>query len=507
MKLTKEMNKKLLNFGLILSVFFLYSTYVSSADSSLEADKELRAGILLLGTGDSNEALAKFLKVQELDPLNADAHYYLGRAYSQLGEFGKAISSYEKALQLNPEFKDVHFQLGVAYYRLKQYRNAVEELKEAEKYSPKDAMVYYYQGANYYGMKKYYKSVAPFRKVRELDSSLTVLSYYWEGVSLFQQGVYKKAEDSLQEAKRISTDPKLEKSINELLEAIKKQTKTIGFNATMGIEYDDNVTLQPVSEDVAASSGKEDSRAVIDAKFTGRKFSPWGEFGGSYSVYQSLHQDLSEYNVQDHTASIYFSADSRPLQPFIQYSYDYCLVDNDKFMEKHTLFSAMNIAWFSPHTTQSYSQYEKFNYFDSPGDADQNRTGYANTLGLNQFFSIMNDKGYIKVGGAYKGNNADGSDWDYYSWKAVLGLSVPLPISNTTLQAGGEYATDNFLNEDSIFNEKRKDTNLDAWLKLIYKINENWDASLSYKHITNNSNIDFYEYRRNVTSLFVNYNF
>lgn len=493
--------------GLILSISCLYSTYVFSSESSLEADKELRAGVLFLGEGNYEEALGKFLKAQELDPLNANAHYYLGMVYSQTEEFWKAASSYRKALELNPELKEVHFELGMVYYQLKQYKDALVELEEAEKYAPEDAMVYYYQGLTYYELKKYYKSISPFKKVRELDPELSALSYFWEGMSLFQQGLYKKAEYSFREVKSISQDSQLEKSAEEFLQAIKEYTKEVGFNSSIGVEYDDNVTLQPIDENAADISGKEDWRTVVNAELARRIFSKWGEFGLSYSFYQSLQADLTDYNVQDHTASIYFSSDMRPFQPFIQYSYDYCLVDNEKYMEKHTLLRSMDITWLSSNVTQAYDQYEKTNYSDSPEDKDQNRTGYANTLGLNQYFYIMQDKGYIKVSAAYKDNRTEGSDWDYSSWKAALGLSVPLPLANTTLKVGSEYEDSNFFNEDSSFDEKRKDENFSNWLEVVYKINEEWNLSLSYKHINNDSNIDFYNYTKNITSLFVNYSF
>ncbi len=467
----------------------------------------MKAGVLSLKVGDYDDALEKFLKVLDLDPLNADAYYYLGMTYSQMEEFYKAISYYQKALRLNPELTKTHFQFGLAYYQLKQYANALESLSQAEKYSPEDAMVYYYQGMSYYGMKKYYKSVAPFRKTRELDSALTVSSYYWEGVSLFQQGLYGKAQFSLQEAKRLSSDSQLGKSADEFLRAIEKRTKPLSLKASLGVEYDDNVTLQSVDEDVSGVSDKEDERAVVNLKLAHRTFVEPGEFGLSYAFYQSLHQDLTEYNVQGHTGTLYFASDLRPFQPSIQYNYDYYFVDGDEYLAKHTLVPSLNISVASPNITQVYFQYENMNYLISVDEDEYDRSGSANSIGLSQYFSIVDGKGYIKIGAEYKDNNAEGDDWDYSGSKVRLTVYSPTPIQKMNVEIGGEQSYSNFDNEDSFYGDTRKDTSLSGWLEFIYNLNDNWSVALNYKHVNNNSNIDFYEYNRNITSLFLSCSF
>lgn len=500
------MKRLFLSFVLIFPVLCLLFTGVLSADFS-EVDKQLKEGILSVQVGDFDEAVEKFLRVVGMDPLNANAYYYLAAAYSQMEEFYRAVPYYQKALELNPELTKTHFQLGVAYYQMKEYANALDSLSRAEEYSPQDAMVYYYQGVVYYDMGRYYKSVMPFRKVRELDPALTVLSYYWEGVSLFQQGLYIEAEGPLMEVSRLSAGSQLGRSADELLEAIEKRTKPLNLKASLGVEYDDNVTLRPVDEDASDISEEEDVRAVVNLKLTGRTFSDPGEFGASYNFYQSMHQDLTEYNLQGHTAALYFASDLRPFQPSVQYSYNYYLVDNDEYLEKHTLTPSLNIFTASPHITQVYLQYEKLNYLISFDEDEYDRDADACALGANQYFSIMDDKGYVRIGAEYKDSNAEGDDWDCSASRINLSVYLPTSLPEVNVEVGAEQSYSNFDNEDSFFGETRKDINTSGWIEFIYKLNDNWSMGLNYKHINNNSNIDFYEYRRNITSLFAAYNF
>lgn len=48
----------------------------------------------------------------EKDPENANLHYYLGIAYSEMGDIEKAEASYRKALAINPDYLDANINLG-----------------------------------------------------------------------------------------------------------------------------------------------------------------------------------------------------------------------------------------------------------------------------------------------------------------------------------------------------------------------------------------------------------
>jgi hypothetical protein len=157
--------------------------------------------------------------------------------------------------------------------------------------------------------------------------------------------------------------------------------------------------------------------------------------------------------------------------------------------------------------TQVYYKYEKFNYLVSFDEDEYNRDSYANSFGANQYFSIIEGRGYIRIGAEYKDNNAKGDDWDYYSSKYNLTVYSPTPVEKMSVELGGELEYSRFDNDNSFFDDRRKDTTASEWIELMYKLNDNWSAGLNYKHINNNSNIDFYEYKRNITSLFLSCEF
>ena len=501
--------------GLVISIFLscVLSLHAESAPSLPSGEEQtiFNQGMVLFGGEEYEEALENFLQVTKEQPQNANAYYYLGEVYTELGEYGNAVPAYEEALRLNPEFKDLHYKLGVGYYQLGEYQKAVEELEIARTYSPEEPMVYYYAGISYYKLKRYYKVAPLLEKAGELDPGLTIFCHYWTGVSLYSQGLYLKAESQFRKVTDLNPYSSEGKSAAEFLKVIEKQTRAFTFDASWSMEYDDNVSLQPDDEGIETGvEGNEDWRMAISAKPRLRYFSRYGEVGGYYSFYQSYHQEpkLFDYNLKGHAGSIYFSSDRRPLQPYVQYKYNYYLLKEDKYMESQDLLASLNITLIGGYTTQIYNQYEWENYLSSADREEHERDGQNNLFGINQYFPIMKDEGYVRVGGAYKENKAEGSDWDYSSRSGSLFLYVPLPIKRTSFEMGVNYEDRDFGHTDSYFDRKREDEKTSASLGLSHNIiGKSWQIALTYTHMENESNIDFYTYSRNIYSLSTSYRY
>jgi Flp pilus assembly protein TadD len=88
-------------------------------------------GSVLMQQGKTDEALAQWRHVLELDPLDAGVHNNLGVALSMKGQSQEAIRHYREALRLNPEFADAHNNLGVALERGDRLDEAIAEYREA----------------------------------------------------------------------------------------------------------------------------------------------------------------------------------------------------------------------------------------------------------------------------------------------------------------------------------------------------------------------------------------
>jgi len=70
----------------------------------------------------------------------ADAHTYLGWAYSFLGRLNEAIAQCEIAIQLDPEFGNPYNDIGVYLMQQQRFDDAVpwlERAKSAKRYEPR----------------------------------------------------------------------------------------------------------------------------------------------------------------------------------------------------------------------------------------------------------------------------------------------------------------------------------------------------------------------------------
>ena len=82
------------------------------------------------------QAEALLQKAADIDPENAEAHFYLGKLYTSKKDYPKAIGAYDKAIGLDPYFADSFFNLGFLYYATKAYARAEQMFARAVELQP-----------------------------------------------------------------------------------------------------------------------------------------------------------------------------------------------------------------------------------------------------------------------------------------------------------------------------------------------------------------------------------
>jgi tetratricopeptide (TPR) repeat protein len=86
-----------------------------------------------------NEAIRLYKESIALYP-TADAHTYLGWAYSFLGRLNEAIAQCETAIQIDPEFGNPYNDIGVYLMQQQRVDDAIpwlERAKSAKRYEPR----------------------------------------------------------------------------------------------------------------------------------------------------------------------------------------------------------------------------------------------------------------------------------------------------------------------------------------------------------------------------------
>ncbi len=84
---------------IILLILILYSPFLISSDKKVDAEKNLKFGVMASQKGLWKEAIYRWKRAIELDPTNWKAYNNLAVAYEREGMFNEAFNLYQIALQ------------------------------------------------------------------------------------------------------------------------------------------------------------------------------------------------------------------------------------------------------------------------------------------------------------------------------------------------------------------------------------------------------------------------
>ncbi|OGC04234.1 hypothetical protein A2276_06500 [candidate division WOR-1 bacterium RIFOXYA12_FULL_43_27] len=111
--------------------------------------------------GDYDRAIVYYSEVVILDPNDADAYYWLAKAYQQVGEEQEVIKALKTALAIDPQHSGANwmagrvakddFSKGIALLRMKKYQEAAEAIENASSLRP-GSISYWMQLGKIYGL-------------------------------------------------------------------------------------------------------------------------------------------------------------------------------------------------------------------------------------------------------------------------------------------------------------------------------------------------------------------
>jgi tetratricopeptide (TPR) repeat protein len=165
------------------------------------------------------EVLDKMLAEKADD---SNALYLKGICLINKQRHPEAVVTLSKVVQLSPSFAGAHFQLGVALQRSGEMEKALVSYQKGLKLEPKNLMGVYNSGIILYGLNKSHDAVAYFEDALLLkpgDPDILEMA----GLCYLKLEKYDKALEYLEKAKEAAKDPEKIKSLEELVNDLKKQ--------------------------------------------------------------------------------------------------------------------------------------------------------------------------------------------------------------------------------------------------------------------------------------------
>jgi tetratricopeptide (TPR) repeat protein len=161
-------------------------------------DAYLLRGILVAVNGNLEAAAGYLRKALELNPENAESHYYLATVLLGQGRLQEAREEYRACLRYDPEPD-----------KAEDARRTIAQINESigleQTLSSKDANVYLFRGADYFRKGLYDQAVSDFTRAIEINPEHAE-AYSNRGVAYVKKGDYDRAISDYNKALEIDPD-------------------------------------------------------------------------------------------------------------------------------------------------------------------------------------------------------------------------------------------------------------------------------------------------------------
>jgi hypothetical protein len=332
------------------------------------------------------------------------------------------------------------------------------------------------------------------------------LGIYYYGASRLAQ-----ARDYFESTARLAPGTEFATRADEYLSLIEGAVtaRPWSLNLSLGGQYDSNVVLDsgtgPLPEGV---SRKSDWRAVAYLKgryniFTNDKI----ESSAGYTLYQSVHASLSDFNISQHildlTAAYRITPDLR-IRGI--YSFEYVLVGGNGYDLAHTLAPALILDEGRGFSSTLEYRYRKNHYMNAGLFTDNSdRSGHDNLIEITQIIPLHR---LVRARASYSYDVDSTSEdfWHYSGNRVTAGLAFALPWK-LLMNVDGEYYNTKYEGVSPMYGTRRKDEMYSASLSVTRPFCERYSVTAGQAYVRNKSNIDVFDYKRSITSLFLSVRF
>ncbi len=389
-----------------------------------------------------------------------------------------------------------------------EHQKALDILTRALAISPNDPEANYYAGIAASRLGKYDRAEQCFLKTLEIDNN--AVSAYRELVGIYSlTGQCIQAESVYNRFINLSKDQALKKDAMNLLRQCTEQPgeKPYSLRLLLGAQDDTNVLLEPSNPPTPADR-RSDDRLVAQIEGDLRLLQqPLYQVKLGYILYQSLHRDLTDYNVnfQRIAPEIILDISDRFI-PSLGYAFEYAYFGSDDYGRNHIGFGKIRIPEGSQHSTDLLYEYRDKTYWDTDIFVNNSiRRGHRNSIGIRQ-----NHRRGQNSCNLYYFQDWDRAEADYWSFNGFrIGGEGIYNYKRCYITLGGEFQQRRFRDDFPVFGHHRLDRNQQYSVGLTYQLTQQIGLSATNTYMINESNLDVtsnpdgFDYKRNIFGIFL----
>ncbi|MBI4844425.1 MAG: tetratricopeptide repeat protein [Nitrospirae bacterium] len=386
------------------------------------------------------------------------------------------------------------------------FKDALILFQNALAASPGNTEALYYSAMAYSRLGEFDKAEGAFRGILDKDKDF-VDAYLELGRIYYITGKCDDAESALKKYVSRADDAGLSKYASDMMQACRAEEDEGGMkrdyylNISLGSQYDDNVIVEP-SNPATPSDRKSDQRALVYLT-AGKSLFERGvvSMKGDYSFYLSQHLHMSGLNVNSQSLgpTIEFGF-SEALRPSLGYSLVYTSVGGDLYSLSHEYSAKVRVIVDEKSFTDILYEYTALKYWDSSlFQTASIRDGYKQSAGISQNYT-----GNFKAG-LYLYFDTEDTNADYWSYEGFrLGGEISSEILPSLYgKLSAEYSEKEYGSLLPDAAEIRVDEAQKYSASLTYVINKTLSLQLTESYTVNDSNLELYNYRRNIMGLFL----
>lgn len=456
------------------------------------------------------EALALFDRAVEADASDPYARFYRGVTRGRLGDREGGIADLRAALQQRPDLDEAALELGVLLVENGDFEDALPWLAQAQRVESLDGQASLFLGLAQLRLGRENDALNSFKRAGERDPQLQVSSLYYQGVASYQLGRWSDAEEHFRAVASQDPSSQMGSEAAQFLDLLRvRRREKYELFGIVGFEYDSNVALAPSSgtlQNELAISGQADGRVTLS---TGGTYVPWHRddllLSVGYEFYQSLHFNLTDFNLQDHRPSVQLIGRGDHFRWGLLGHYDYYRLANDNFLQEGTAAPWFTIIDGTLGRTELYYRGRRRDFLDS---SYRIRDSFNHALGVREVIELGSPERWIAVGYQYDVEDPVHSDvasqaFGYGGNEANVGVGCPLPFG-VSGEATYAFRREDYSGASASLNAagvRRRDDEHMITVVFSKDIGEWWRVTAGYFGFINDSNQSVFQYDRNIGSI------
>ncbi len=500
---TARASQLLRAFAAVTLAALLVAPIDAPASEDGRAERLYSKALGLLHAGDEAAAMALFHQAVETDPDDPLARYYRGVALGRAERFAEAVSDLSQTAATRPSLPRVRLELGFALMKSGRHDEAAPHLGAACENAETAAEACLLAGVNEVRRGRSAEATRLLSQAVTADPAIAVPARYYQGLAAYRSGDLPAAADNFDYVVKNAPGTDMAREAESFLARIDERLiPSYTLHAGLAFEYDDNVALAPsdgeLAEDVFGITDESDGRAVLRlggayAVHTSEK----AHVSVSYDFLQSLHFELSEFDIQTHTAGGQVAFFNGPATFGLTGKYAYSFLDTESFLGEATVLPWVRIDEGDFGATELYGRVRRRDFILDPFDAQRDALNTA--AGIRQFFSLGGAGRYVSLGYRYDRDDADNTVGERFNY------------DGHQFEVGGGWRFDGELTIDALYafkfedyasgSEGREDEEQDIVVKVRKRLGRLVWATASWVTRINDSNQAVYDYDRNIASL------